>query len=119
MVTPREANARGFAAFNECETVCIDVPDGQTTFSFKTSDGRCLTACFLPGREGMPPSFVDVAYHGQLDVPRDNHDERGSCAFEAISFGQRARSPGIQWDTREQDNPSSIVCILMEPQKAR
>lgn len=119
MVAATEATQKGYAGFNDCETVCIDVPDGQTTFSFKTSDGRCLTACFLPSRPGQSPAFVDIAYHGNLGFQRDNHDERGSCAFEAIAFGKRKRSPGIQWDTREQDFPSSIVCVLMEPQKAR
>ncbi len=113
-----DATAKGYAAFNQGNHVCIDVPDGQTTYSFRTSDGRRLTVCFLLARDGNPPEICDIAYHGK-EGDTANRDNRNHQAFETITFGERPHSPGIQFDTRTQSHPASIVCVLMEPVKAR
>lgn len=58
-----EAKAAGYATFSKCPHVCIDVPNGVTTFSFKTEEGKRLTISFLPYITGGYPQCADIAYH--------------------------------------------------------
>ena len=65
----------GFAQFNRCTHHCIEIPDGMTTLSCRTSDGRKVTFCFLPYKDGEPPQCVDIEHHhGNPERQRLNGD---------------------------------------------
>ena len=63
VMTATDAQAIGFARFNDVPTLPIDIPDGDFTVSVKTSDGRRVTFFFGAYRRGAPPRFVDIQYH--------------------------------------------------------
>jgi len=114
-----DATAAGYASFNQGNHVAIDVPDGQTTYSFRTTDGKRLTVCFLPTKaQNEAPGCVDVAYHGTEAAP--TKDDRNHQAFEVLLFGKRdSGSLGDQFDSRRHPHPTNIVAILMEELKER
>lgn len=109
-----DATAKGYAAFNQGNHVTIDVPDGQTTYSFRTSDGKRMTVCFLPTKsvDGVP-GCVDIAYHGTEADP--TKDWRGHPAFEMLVFSN-TKTP---YDSRKESHPANIAVILLEDLKER
>lgn len=109
-----DATAAGFAAFNQGNHVTVEVPDGQTTYSFRTSDGKRLTVCFLPTKSvDAAPGCVDVAYFGTEDDP--TKDWRGHQAFEMLIFSNY-KTP---YDSRQTSHPANIATILLEDLKER
>ena len=113
-----DTTAAGFAAFNQGNHVTIEIPDGQTTYSFRTTEGKRLTVCFLPYRDGEAPQCADIAYNGTEAAP--TKDANGHQAFELLAFGKlKSGSRGDQFDTRKQPHPANIACVLMEDIKER
>lgn len=118
--TPKDARESGFATFNEVPHVCIDLPDGITTISVRTSDGRRATFCFLPYKDGGAPECCDIAYH-------DNGTTRVTSSgvtvptFDFVAFGPANQGKDI--DTRslrkEPGDKPGIVCLLMETQATK
>lgn len=51
-LSPEDAAAAGFATFNRCDHVCIDLPPGMTSVSLRTVDGKLVSLCLLPTGEG-------------------------------------------------------------------
>lgn len=98
---------QGYAEFNRCNHVAIDVPDGQTTYSFRTSEGKRLTFCFLPYIKEGPPQCVDVAYHDSgVDVMTKSGEPMP--AMHAILW-----TGGREHDTR-QSAPVAFATLLIE-----
>lgn len=62
-VPSKEAEANGFAQFNNGPHLCVEVPDGPFTISAKTSEGKKITFAFCPYEEGGPAQCVDVQHH--------------------------------------------------------
>jgi hypothetical protein len=58
-----EAKAEGFADFNDNPHLCVELPDGQTTISVRTSEGKRLTIAFLPYIHGKAAQCADVCFH--------------------------------------------------------
>lgn len=58
--TRDEASAAGYAAFNRGPHFCVDIPDGHSTVTCRTSTGELLTFAFVPYEEGGAPKCVDV-----------------------------------------------------------
>jgi len=52
----------GYARFNQCDHLCVDLPDGNQTITVRTSEGKKVTMAFLPYKTGGPAQCVDVAY---------------------------------------------------------
>lgn len=57
------AAAAGFADFNDCPHLAVDVPRGSSTVTIRTPEGRRLTVALLPYTEGGEPECADVVYH--------------------------------------------------------
>lgn len=102
-----EAKADGYATFNPCPTVAIEVPDGQTTFSFRTSEGKRLTVCFLPYMSGGAPQCVDIAYHDSGVNVMTKSKEPMPGMHVILWTGER------EHDTR-QHKPVAFQTILMD-----
>lgn len=63
-VSPEEAEAAGFASFNNNPHLCLEIPDGQFTISARTSTGRQVTFAFVPYKKDGPAQCVDITDHG-------------------------------------------------------
>lgn len=113
VMTARDAEAIGFARFNDVPTLPIDIPDGNFTISARTSDGRRITFFFGEHRRGAPPSFVDIQYHdGGSTIPNANGG--ASPTFDMLTIG---RGGSHAYDSRQQpaEQKPSIAVVLLEP----
>jgi len=77
---PGEAEALGFATFNNVPHLCVHLPDQNCTLTVRTSDGRLATLAFLQYRPGGPPQCVDVVAHKRADH-EDNIPEQDVRVF--------------------------------------
>lgn len=77
MLSAADAELKGFASFNNGDHLCFEIPDGHTTISVRTSEGKLVTFAFVPYKADGPPQCVDV-----------HHKTGGPC--EVNKFGGRA-----------------------------
>lgn len=105
--TEDEAKAEGYATFNHCTHECIDVKDGISTYSFRTSEGKRLTISFLPYTNGGPPQCTDIAYHDSgVDVMTKSREPMPAM-HTILWTGDR------EHDTRK-TAPVAFATILMD-----
>ncbi len=110
---PTDATAQGFATFNEVPTLCVEIPDGNSTVSFKLSDGRRLTVAFLPYADGGVPQCADICYHDNGTTGLTPNKTRVPT-FDVIAFGggktvvdTRTAGPAAR--------PSILTVLMPEP----
>lgn len=60
--------ALGFAKFNRCPHLCLEIPDGGLTVSCRTSEGHTVTFAFCPYKSGGPPQCVDIQRHDAAET---------------------------------------------------
>lgn len=115
VMTATDAQAIGFARFNDVPTLPIDIPDGDFTVSVKTSDGRRVTFFFGAYRRGAPPRFVDIQYHDSGTVI-PNASGGTSPTFDLFTIGGGGSNA---YDSRKHlaDEKPSIAVLLLEPEK--
>ena len=71
---PRSANDKEFATCNQpAPHLFVEVPDGTSTISCLTSDGKKVCIAFLPYEPKGPPKCVDIM---RRDDGRGAHPER-------------------------------------------
>ena len=104
-----EAEAEGFATFNEGPHLCVDVPDGMFTISARTSDGKMVTMCFVCYKDGGTAQCVDIKRHDGPTTPFNGEDAR---VFDMLLF----KGGGHLFDTRdvETEKKPMIATILMQ-----
>ena len=56
--SPLEATREGFGSFNTGQHICIDLPEGETTISVRTSFGKKITFAFV--QYGESAGCVDI-----------------------------------------------------------
>jgi hypothetical protein len=61
----------GFATFNPGPHLAVEIPDGMSTITCRTSQGRKVTFCFTPYEDGGPPQCVDIMEHTGPTVELD------------------------------------------------
>ena len=112
-MTASDAEAIGFARFNDVPTLAVDIPDGNFTISARTSDGRRITFFFGEYQRGAPPSSVDIQYHDNGSaIPNANGGT--SPTFDMLTIG---RGGNHAYDSRlhPADDKPSIAVILLGP----
>lgn len=62
-VKPDDAEAMGYARFNNYGHLLVDIPNGGSTIACKTTEGKVVTFAFVPYKEDGPPQCVDISYH--------------------------------------------------------
>lgn len=67
-ITKVQAIKAGFAGYNNCPHLCVDVPDGFFTISARLSNGRRITFAFMPYDEGERPMAVDIIDHDSCET---------------------------------------------------
>lgn len=111
VMTASDAEAVGFARFNDVPTLPIDIPDGNFTISARTSDGRRITFFFGEYRRAAPPSFVDIQYHDNGSaIPNANGGT--SPTFDMLTIGMGGRH-AYDSRTHPADEKPSIAVILL------
>jgi len=113
---PGNAVAAGYAEFNVCPHLAVDIPNEVFTITAKTSEGRRITFSFLPYKNGGAPRCVDIQYHDG----GTSHFKNGADIpdFDAILIGATKGKDIIQHDTRKEPFRTSIVCVLMDKEAA-
>ena len=113
VMTAADAEAIGFARFNECPHLVVDVPDGGFTVTTRTTEGNRTTLYFGPSRQGGPATFIDIQYH---DAGATIPDGRGepSPVFDMLTIGRGGYNAYDSRDAVTGDKPS-IAVILLEP----
>lgn len=90
-----QVEKRGFAQFNGGPHLCVEVPDGTSTITCRTRDGRLITFSFVPYKTDGPPECVDIRNfhkHGKIEL---NGDLELPCQH-FIVFGTANRQPDIR-----------------------
>jgi hypothetical protein len=77
----------GYARFNDGYHLCVDVPDGSSTISVRTSEGKQITFAFMPYSKDGAPQCVDIQHHHDGDHTM-NGDTR--CSHQDV----RVFTPG-------------------------
>ena len=72
--TAEEADRIGFGRFNDGAHICVEVPDGHTTISVRTSEGRRITFAFVPYSPDGAPQCVDILDHDGEQVLVDGEE---------------------------------------------
>ncbi|MCJ2180175.1 hypothetical protein [Novosphingobium album (ex Hu et al. 2023)] len=114
VMTKADAVSIGFAGFNDVPHKPIDIPDGEFTITAKTSDGRRVTFCFLPGKDYGPAEFVDIQYH-DAGTAIPNTDGEHSPTFNAFGIGRGGRHILDARSLPLEDRPSILVLMLDQP----
>lgn len=118
-----EAASMGYATFNPGTHVCIDVPDGDTTFSFRTSTGKLVTVDFVPYEEGGVPQCIDIKEHHRDpdrfvkgDMSANDHYTQ-----DVVVFGKGPTCyRNVSYDVRENDErPKPTLITLLIDQDHR
>lgn len=62
-----ESVPAGFSRYNRGPHLCVEVPNGQSTITVRTSNGRQVTFAFCPYDENGPPMCIDI-HHATGDL---------------------------------------------------
>lgn len=112
VMTKADAEAIGFASFNDVPHKVLDLPDGDFTLSMKTSDGRRVTLSFQPYSANGTARFIDIQFHDRgTSIPNANGGQSPTFNAFAITKGGRHIV-----DTRAltEDIKPSILVLLMD-----
>lgn len=65
-----------FAKFNGGEHLMVVVPDGHSTITVRTSEGKQITFAFYPRGENLPPQGIDIQHHTGPAITEDEVGDR-------------------------------------------
>jgi len=101
-VSREEAEAKGYAVFNNNDHICLDIED-QATITVNTPNGK-ITFAFMPYTEDGAPNCVDVSCH---------NDPEGKQKI--IVFGHRDGKD--RWHHKRDDEkrgPVGLVTVILK-----
>lgn len=105
----KQAARNGFATFNDCPHMCIDVPDGMQTITCRTSDGEQVTFCFIPYRTGRVADCIDIYQHtSKVPAIAPNINE-GATAMDVRVFS------GGSTLLRDDAPPVTLMSLILKP----
>jgi len=106
METKQAAIDAGFAGFNTCKHVCVDLPQDYTTISVRSPDGGLMTISFVPrpADRGIGHQVADVVYHS------GKKNENGYPIQRAALLGA---GPTIARSMPDDKIPTTVVTVNM------
>lgn len=123
-VNPKDPGVpQGFATYNNCPHLCVDVPNGEFTISCRTQEGKQITFAFLAYRPLGPAQCVDIQRHNTPltvgDIGLSNkagvipaHDQRRELPLiSTIHFGPSGYVSDIHVTPKQ---GYGKVCVLLE-----
>ncbi len=109
--TTTEPIPDGFARFNRCPTLCVDLPDGFSTISVRTSNGNMLTFGFCP-YEGSPvPRCMDVVNHAHHRNVKEPIDAGTAATFPVMVRSGITGTVLFSSNPRSDKAPATIVIL--------
>ena len=117
VLSRERAAAAGFATFNRCDHVCIDLPPGMTSVSLRSADGKLISMCLLPtGKDEARAECLDIGFENAPvpKVPGPNRDGTQLNRLHVLGF-----TPGpacIEIDRRRNTTPITLLTILLSDQ---
>lgn len=106
--TREDAENHGFAAYNRCDHLCVDLPNGSSTITVRTSDGKLLTLGFNPYEENGVPQSVDIKYHNSGATFKNGKEDVPTMVAFGTSCGSR-----IFGTTLKDEKPCTCVVVLL------
>lgn len=103
--TRQQAQADGFATYNNCPHLCLDIPDGMTTITCKLSNGQQVTLSFLPYAEEPQPKCMDVVVHKTPTTPDGVPKQR------VMALGQGPTNFVSRYDDEQ---PTTVTTVLID-----
>ena len=101
----------GFATFNRCPHLPIDIPDGGFTLTVKTSHNCCVAFYFGLYQEGGPPEFIDIQYQDRGSTIPDARGEPGPT-FDFLGICRGSVQCADSRQLEEPDKPSILALLL-------
>ena len=112
IVSETEAAAAGFATFNRCQHLCVDIPDGMSTITCRTSQGRLVTFCFVPYENDGPPQCVDIH---EKTGPKIDLDDSECHVQRIIAFGKGRNVFRSNFNAQERQDAVTLTCLVISP----
>jgi hypothetical protein len=113
LLSVNDAKKKGFATYNGCQHLCLEIPDGMTTISARTSEGKKITFSFLPYKTDGPPQCVDIEHQTtttfRTEASLNGHPWKLNNQ-SVILFGYQKKDIKI----RPNDNYSKTCVLLHE-----
>ena len=108
---PRDRVPEGYARRDDNPHLCVDVPDGNSTITVRTSEGKQITFDFLKYSAAGPPQCVDIVHHHDGDHTM-NGDLR--CPHQDVRvFGLGVNllnhSTGLKTE-----RPATVTCVIFD-----
>ena len=97
------AEAAGYATYNNGPHLAVDVPDGSSTVTCRTSAGHVITFAFVSERPRVAPYGVDIHDHTSAESAGIAQPQAVAC-FGAGTTPFRAQ--------REDPDPVTVTCVI-------
>ncbi len=109
VLSPQNAESGEYALWNDCDHLCVDVPDGVSTISCKLSDGRTMTFGFQPYELNGVPKCVDIR---DLGDPLSYRMGTGSDQYRQNLIG--FSGGGTAFRTAKLEKLTTLVTLLFK-----
>ena len=106
-LTREQAEEQGYATFNAGQHFAIDVPDGSSTITCRTSAGDLITFAFMPYEKNCAPMCVDIANHGKQKNSSDTPVNDVICFTQGKCKEYRSRE-------LKMDHKPTIVNVMLD-----
>ncbi len=103
------AESGGYALWNDCDHLCVDVPDGVSTISCRLSNGRTMTFGFVPYELNGVPQCVDIR---DLGDPLNDKMRTGSDQYRQNLIG--FSGGGTAFRTSKLEKLTTLVTLLFK-----
>tara|TARA_R110002167_G_scaffold99086_1_gene260112 strand:- start:52 stop:741 length:690 start_codon:yes stop_codon:yes gene_type:complete len=97
-----------YALWNDCDHLCVDVPDGVSTISCKLSDGRQITFGFTPYETGGIPKCIDIRDTGN---PLGDRMGTGSKQYRQVCNGFSGSSTAFR--SSKIEKPITLLSLII------
>jgi hypothetical protein len=106
------AAEHGFATWNQGPHLCVEIPDGSSTITCRTSQGRKVTFSFVPYQQGGPPQCVDIH---EATGPAIRLDERDSHIQRIVAFGKGPTIFRSNPQATERKEAVTLATLIISP----
>jgi len=141
-LTSVQARAKGYAIFNgnmhepgATGHLAVDLPDGWSTITARTSAGERITFAFMSYKNEGPPQCVDIVHHGptftlkEFDGDGKTRHKYQPQNVRLFGWGNTVYSSDDTYDkaivmndsefqeTTDEERPPVLTCVLFEEKK--
>ncbi|QNE07809.1 hypothetical protein [Croceicoccus marinus] len=106
-----DAEAIGFARFNDVPHKVFDIPDGGFTLSTRTSDGNRVTFFFCRSKHDGPPGIIDIQFHDRGSTIPDANGGRAPT-FDSLAITKGGAHVVDSRPLPKVRKPSILVLLL-------